>query len=1236
MLNCAKRAIAVLAMALCLPAATQADKLDDLGLTREGKPIIIEREPQGAILCFDGPVDHMFVERPGLRVKAGASAEEHAAALITALLAGPNAEEAEAGAGAVFPEGARFDGLSLNELSVALVRIEFPADYLANENNLRRDYEHMSDALWMTLQNIPTLAGSLIMARPAGSGGEFTRLDKMFTIPDDDPPIPIPDLALPPARDDSAESPTLQNFVPNPGSGRPTGALSGKAVYLNPGHGYVWRPASKTWGVQRGFVYNNIEDLSNVDWIQSYLFTYLYNAGADVFSVREVDPRSEMVIVDNDDGNDGSKGYFETGSGWSNSTLAGFANGQAPYVTGENPFSFGTNRLNQCVTGAPTATASWIPDIPKGGWYNVYVSHGAFTNRSPQAHYRIFHAGGETDYTIDQRERRFTWIFIGRYYFEAGVNANSAKVVLYNDSTSASHYISADAVRFGGGTGLIYRSQDGTGSVSGRTRYDEEARYHIQFSGATTSTYDTAGSSYAEPHNQADEADGWAGRPRFGRWLKQQAELYDAPAKPSVFISSHTNAGGGTGLGTFVYTGEENTWHDRFRNYIHDEVLSDLDKGYTTAYNNHGTGKKFGTYGENNPSNVSNLMPIVLGEWLFHDHADDMSWYHDPKFRMMMGRAVYQGVVKFWAAENGSPATLLPEPPRNLRVEQQSSTSVKLSWLAPETDAQGIRGDAATGYKVYQGTHGRGFPAGTPTGSAALERTITNLTPGQTYYFYVTATNAGGESFPTETLAVKLALDGSTPKLLIVSGFDKLDISTRLQVPYSGSTLYRQIIPLMNSHDYIVEHARAIDAWGQPIAFDSCEDEVIEAGAITLGNYAAVIWIAGMQAEVSTSDPTVDTSVSAAQRTALTNYLNAGGKLFISGSEIAWDLDRAGTTSWVDTTLKANFVNDGAGVYTAFGMTGSIFEGMDTINFDNGTGSTYAVRWADVLAPTGGSIEAINYAASGAGVQIAATFLLDGFETIGDWRDPNFSGQTTADAASTFQIVASPVRTGSGAGDLGYVWGAGTYIREYNGALPEYPADSVLSIWVNGDNSGHRVRLCARDSDNELFVNAWTVINFSGWQQITWDIDGEALTRWAGSGDNAISGPNLRLDSIHIEKVSATDSGHLYFDDAEYTTAGLPPVGDAAAIQYSGTYKLIYMGFPFETITSASVRNDLMARVLNFFIEGAPPTPTPTPTATPTATPSPSPSPTPTPAPTPTAAPTPTPADSDMHGWQLH
>ena len=500
------------------------------------------------------------------------------------------------------------------------------------------------------------------------------------------------------------------------GSNRPVGALSGKAAYLNPGHGYVWRD-SNYWGLQRGFVHNNIEDFSNVDTVNQYLFAYLYNAGADVFSVRELDPNPNMVVVDNDDE---STGYVEQGN-WFSSSLKGYKNGHAPYVNGQNPFSFGTNRLHKCVVGNPTASVAWIPEIPSKGWYNVYVSHAAYTNRSPRSHYRVYHAGGTTECYLDQRRRRFTWIYLGTFFFEAGFKPGASKVVLFNDSSSSEHYISADAVRFGGGMGLISR---GTVGTSGKPRYEEEARYHIQYCGAP----DYDGSRH-------DEADGWSARPRFGRWLKQGAEAYGAPPQDSVFHKF------------FIQTpAAVKVWEHMFiqapkiPGMMSYATLCTMKScmTYITAiastFKNHGVGKRYGSYSENNPKNVGDLMPIFLGEWIFHDSADDMEMYHDPKFRQALARAIYQGVVKFWAKRNGTHVQLLPEPPRNFRCIQVNSHTVRLSWDPPlYNKGDNILGDAATGYRLYQGTHGRAFPAGQTYKAPQLISLI--LPPTQTTIF---------------------------------------------------------------------------------------------------------------------------------------------------------------------------------------------------------------------------------------------------------------------------------------------------------------------------------------------------------------------------------------------------------------------------------------------------------------------------------------------------------------------
>ncbi len=745
-----------------------------------------------------------------------------------------------------------------------------------------------------------------------------------------------------------------------------------------------------------------------------------------------------------------------------------------------------------------------------------------------------------------------------------------------NSSTSASHYVSADAVRFGGGRGIILRGSVGP---SPYPNHDNESIYNIQFMGAPTSAYVPTG-------DQHDESKGWSGRPQLGRWLEARSIEFGSPYYPAVFLTSHTNAtSAGTARGMISYLSSsinnpETTIHHRFRAAVHNRALLNLQQGYGGNYATNSNPFRSGAYGEATPGNINggtpNLVPIFLGEWLFHDNAADMALYHDPKFRRIMARGVYQGIVDYFASEVGGPTTYLPEPPRNLRARAINPTTAVLQWQAPESDLGKGHGHPATGYKVYRSTHGRGFGMGAAYGTP--QAVVQNLTPGETYYFHVSATNQGGESFPTETLAVRMPLESGLPKLLVVNGYDKLDIATRVQVPYSGGVLYRQYLDQMNTQDYIVEHARAIGATGLNVSFDSAEHDAVEAGLMTLENYDAVIWIGGLQAEISTADPVNDTALKTTTRTLLSTYLAGGGKLFMSGADIAWDLNRLGQTAFLNNVLQTRFVSEGSQT-VASGSPGGIFEGINAISFGQGANAIYPVSFPDVLNTINGSVAALEYGA------LAGATSIDTFDAIGQWRQPSYSGQTNADPSSSFAIAASPVRSGTGSGRLNYVWGSGDYIRLFNQTLPQFSTSSNFSIWMHGDNSGHRVRICLRDADGDLFVSGWVDLDFTGWREIVWeDIANNPQNLWVQVGNGQWNGLNARFDSIHMQKVTAQNSGSLYFDDATYV---LPqaggPTGPVAATQYEGDSRIVFMGFPFETIGDASQRTLVMERVLDFF-----------------------------------------------------
>jgi hypothetical protein len=131
---------------------------------------------------------------------------------------------------------------------------------------------------------------------------------------------------------------------------------------------------------------------------------------------------SDGVIVDN-----GTAGYAEVGS-WGTSTASGF---------------FGTNsRWSQGGTGSNTAT--WTPNLPVSGRYEVLAWWVAGSNRATNSPFRIDHISGSNTISANQTLNGARWNSLGEFSFNAG---NTGRVVL-NNGVASDRVVSADALRF--------------------------------------------------------------------------------------------------------------------------------------------------------------------------------------------------------------------------------------------------------------------------------------------------------------------------------------------------------------------------------------------------------------------------------------------------------------------------------------------------------------------------------------------------------------------------------------------------------------------------------------------------------------------------------------------------------------------------------------------------------------------------------------------------------------------
>jgi hypothetical protein len=288
-----------------------------------------------------------------------------------------------------------------------------------------------------------------------------------------------------------------------------------------------------------------------------------------------------------------------------------------------------------------------------------------------------------------------------------------------------------------------------------------------------------------------------------------------------------------------------------------------------------------------------------------------------------------EGVINPPEYPYGNPITTLSQP-KSFAVINKANNTLEIK----------VKNDAnATHYKVYTSTNGTTFSA--PTTLIKSNLILSALTSNQLYYVKIEAYNAT-YSVTSATSEVLAAVPCNyQDSLLVVNGFDRASTS--------------------NTYNFVIQHAGAIKSNNKNCS--SATNEAITDALINLSTYKAIDWILGKES-------TVNETFSASEQTLVSAYLKQGGKLFVSGSEIAWDLDNSGTVadkSFFANYLKASYVSDAPNNqastwYKSVNETSnSIFNFTDTIYFDNGTNGTYNVDYPDVIAPVNGGVSTLQF-----------------------------------------------------------------------------------------------------------------------------------------------------------------------------------------------------------------------------------------------------------------------------------
>lgn len=719
--------------------------------------------------------------------------------------------------------------------------------------------------------------------------------------------------------------------------------LQNRHIALWQSHGLYYAQTAHRWEWQRARMFGTVEDLFTQSFVLPYLTPMLENAGATILIPRERDTQIHEIIIDNDRSTPGSE-YKELDGekAWSDGEKAGFGHIQATYTNGENPFTQGTYRQTVTQRKGKESLIEWIPEIPESGNYAVYASYQSFPNSTEQALYTIHHAGGETTIAVNQTMGGGTWIYLGNFKFTAYGKAHE-RIVLTNQSNKSGKIITADAIKIGGGMGNIARSPLESpypieAETSGYPRFTEAARYWLQWAGIPDSIY-------SKSAFRNDYQDDIYARPQWVNYLKEQTHIpidmafafhSDAGTTPDdsiigtlgIYMSKSNNG---------IYTNRKSREIARdLTDMIQTQILSDVRKVYNPQWSRRGMWNQ--SYIEARIPDV----PTMLLELLSHQNFADMRYGLDPRFRFLICRAIYKGMLRYICFQNKQEPIVQPLPPDRLYTELVETNKVRIGWKAVQDTLE--ESASPTAYILYSRKDSGGFDNGTLVKG---EEIILPIETGIIHSYKVAAVNKGGISFPSEIVSVYRSPKGEKDKtVLIVNGFDRISGPASFEstadslagflyavdrgVPYLNDIAfigdqfefrrsatwnsndnnghgdsynnYAGQVIAGNTFDYPFIHGQAMAETGY--SFVSCSHKSLAEGVVKPDTYPIIDLILGKQRQPVITPVLQDT---------LRSYLAQGGNLLVSGTNLFSDSwGNAQDRTFVEEVLKGKLASRNA------------------------------------------------------------------------------------------------------------------------------------------------------------------------------------------------------------------------------------------------------------------------------------------------------------------------------------
>lgn len=515
---------------------------------------------------------------------------------------------------------------------------------------------------------------------------------------------------------------------------RITKGLDNKHVAVTASHGRYYNNKKGEWDWQRPYMNGTREDLFTSTIVVPYLIPMLENAGANVFSARERDSQADEAIVD-----DGKE--YNIFDSWVKCPTPGFADKATTYDDNYHPFSVGTTKMAK-TNKKKKCELQFVPHFMKSGDYAVYVAYPKYKGHNiPDARYTVVHGGTATEFTVNQTMGQGTWVYLGTFRFEAGRPDRNC-VVLSNQSRYKG-YVTADAVRFGGGKGRVVRG----GTVSGELRSVEAARYSAQWYGAP----DRVWSTFKHGNDYNDDI---RTRPMMANWVaggscfNPKEDGLNVPLELALAV--HSDAGktsdssyiGTLGIcttdhnGGKLASGASRNLSKQFATSLEQNIKKDVTNRY-------GRWRSRGTWDKNYGESRIPEMPSAIIEMLSHENPADMKMGHDPEFKFTIARSMYKTILRFLADQHGQNAVVQPLPPTNLAAFINKNGKLQVQWQTAKDNTE--PSSDPKGYILYIAVNGGDFDNGQIVKGNAV---AISPQPNVTYRFKVTAFNDGGESMP--------------------------------------------------------------------------------------------------------------------------------------------------------------------------------------------------------------------------------------------------------------------------------------------------------------------------------------------------------------------------------------------------------------------------------------------------------------------------------------------------------